>query len=150
MNINRDAPAIASGKILIHANIDIVWELMSDIERWPEWNPDITEVTLDGKLEPGVTFRWKSGPGTIKSTLREIRKPEIIGWSGKILGITALHVWRIDSQNGVTRVSTEESWEGLLARLFKGWSTKTIQEAINSGLQHLKTAAESKTSQGNE
>jgi hypothetical protein len=37
---------------------------------------------------------------------------------------------------------SEESWEGLLARLLKGYSRKTLDKEIRSVLSHLKAEAE--------
>lgn len=115
---------------------------MSDIENWPSWNQDITNANLNGKLEAGTTFTWKSGPGTITSTLEAVEKPHLIGWSGKLFGITAVHIWKFDSVKGKTVVTTEESWRGLFATLFKSRSKKTLVKAIDTGLSRLKVAAE--------
>ena len=43
-------------------------------------------------------------------------------------------------------VSSEESWEGLLVRIFRGRMQKTLEESIDSGLGHLKAEAERRAS----
>ena len=40
----------------IEAPVAIVWELVSDVERHPEWWPRVVEVECDG-LEEGCTYR---------------------------------------------------------------------------------------------
>jgi hypothetical protein len=40
----------------IEAPVEVVWELISDIERHPEWWPRVIEVECDG-LETGCTYR---------------------------------------------------------------------------------------------
>lgn len=142
MEINESAPAIARSAALIAADIDTVWRLITDVGQWPEWNPDIKEVKLDGELVEGASFRWKSGPSTITSTVRQLDPPRFVGWTGTTMGIQAIHVWHLEQADGGTRVETEESWDGFPVRLLKGRMRKMLQEAIDSGLQHLKAEAE--------
>jgi hypothetical protein len=59
-----------------------------------------------------------------------------------MLGITAVHVWNIKKQDGFTIVKTEESWDGLLVRLFSGMMQKALDQSINQGLEYLKVEAE--------
>ena len=40
----------------IEAPVEVVWDLISDIERHPEWWPRVIEVQCDG-LEEGCTYR---------------------------------------------------------------------------------------------
>jgi hypothetical protein len=32
-----------------------VWRVWSDVDHWPEWNPDMKESRLDGPLQQGTT-----------------------------------------------------------------------------------------------
>ena len=119
-----------------------VWELMSNIDRWPTWNKGISEASLAGELKTGSTFRWKSGASRIVSTLREVDPLKEMAWSGKSMGVTAIHVWRLRANNGSTTVTTEESWEGMTAHLLRRWSQTTVDKALSDGLMYLKTEAE--------
>lgn len=58
------------------------------------------------------------------------------------MGIRAVHVFRFQASDGGTLARSEESWEGLLASLLKGYSRKTLDKGIRSVLGHLKTEAE--------
>lgn len=143
MNIHNEAPVKHSDSVVVNASVEKIWRIMSDIEKWPDWNPEITWTKLNGKLEPGTTFVWKAGPGTITSTLEEVSAPRLIAWSGKLFGIRAIHIWRIGSKEGLTTVTTEESWDGLIPKLLKRSSEKALVKAIEKGLAQLKIAAES-------
>jgi uncharacterized membrane protein len=68
MDIDATAPVAARDQIEVNADPDTVWAVISGIEHWPEWNPAVSSVALDGPLRPGTTFRWKAG-GTITSTV---------------------------------------------------------------------------------
>ncbi len=145
MQANEHAPVFATGEVEVAADPETVWEVMADIGRWPSWNPDIKATTLHGPVRPGTTFSWKSGPGTIKSTFQVVERPTELSWTGKTMGIPAIHVYRLrpsHQQPGHTVVRTEESWSGLLSRLLRRPFTKTLQTAIDTGLARLKVEAE--------
>lgn len=144
MDINRNAPAVASSEISVSAPIETVWNVISDIDQWPRWNAAISEAKLDGKLQPGSIFRWKAGPGGITSTLRQVEPPHILAWTGKTFGINAIHVYRLEPDAGGTRVSTAESWEGLPVRLMRGRMQRSLEDALGPGLEALKREAETR------
>ena len=52
---------------------EAVWRLWSDVELWPDWNPDIETITIDGPFAAGSTFVMN--PGTdeaVQMTLAEV------------------------------------------------------------------------------
>jgi hypothetical protein len=110
-----------------------VWNLLADIDSWSSWNPDIKEAKLTGGLNVGSIFRWKSGPGTITSALEEVEPHREIGWSGRSMGIIAVHVHRLEPSATGTRAHAEESFDGLMVRVFKGAARKSLQKGINGG-----------------
>ena len=146
VEVNKDAPAIATGEIEIRAEPEVVWDVLADIDRWPSWNPDVKEATLMGGLRESSVFRWKAGPGRITSTLEKVDRPREIGWRGRTMGINARHVYRLEPHAEGTRVHTEESFEGPIVRLLKGPMRKTLQKGIDGGLLHLKAEAERRSS----
>lgn len=142
MEIDRNAPAVSHAEIEVAAPPEIVWAVLTDIDNWPSWNPDVKEASLAGSLVPGVEFRWKAGPGTITSTIQSVEPPKVIAWTGKTLGIKAMHVYRLEPHGDATIVKSDESWDGLIVRLFRGAMTKTLQKSTEGGLEHLKAEAE--------
>ena len=142
MEINRDAPATAEGELLIDADPRTVFSVISAIDRWPSWNPDVKSVKLQGQIQPGTVFRWKAGPSSLTSTLQVVDPPHEIAWTGTTMSIKAVHVFRFQASDGGTLARSEESWEGLIASLLKGYSRKTLDKGIRSVLAHLKTEAE--------
>jgi uncharacterized protein YndB with AHSA1/START domain len=142
MEINKDASAVSHAEIDIAAPPELVWAVLTDIDNWPSWNPEVKGASLAGPLAPGAQFRWKAGPGTITSTLESVEPPKVIAWTGKTFGIKAVHLYRLDPRGDTTIVKSDESWDGLVVRLFRGPMTKTLQKSTESGLRHLKTEAE--------
>ena len=142
MQINRNAPATAEGELRIDADPQTVFSVIAAIDQWPSWNPDVKSVTLQGPVQPGTGFRWKSGPSTLTSTLQVVDPPAEIAWTGTTMGLRAVHVFRFQASDGGTLARSEESWAGLLARLLKGYSRRTLDKGIRSVLEHLKAEAE--------
>ena len=137
-----DAPVKSKGEIEIAAAPEIVWDVLTRFEQWPQWNPDVKSMSFDGPMASGSEFRWKSGPGTIVSTLERVEPPRAVSWRGRTMSIKAMHEWRLEPHAGGTRVETEESFSGLLARLFRGQLQKTLDKTLGDGLEHLKREAE--------
>jgi uncharacterized protein YndB with AHSA1/START domain len=140
--IADDAPVVSSVELEIDAPIDTVWRVLTAIGDWPTWNPDVTSVSIEGAAVEGASFQWKAGPGTIRSSILRVDQPRLITWSGKTLGIRAIHTWRLEQRNGATLVRTEESYEGLVARVLRRSLQKTLDRALADGVRHLKIAAE--------
>jgi uncharacterized protein YndB with AHSA1/START domain len=142
MDINRAAPAIASGEARIDADPETVFSVISAIAAWPSWNPDVKSAELDGPVEPGTVFRWKAGPSSLTSTLQVVDPPHEIVWTGRTMGIKAIHVFRFEARDGGTLARSEESWEGLIASLLKRWSRRTLAKGLDDVLAHLKDESE--------
>ena len=111
MQADRNAPVYGTGEVEIVADLDTVWGVLADIQGWPSWNPDITGATLGGPVQPGTTFSWKSGPGTITSTFQVVDQPTELTWTGKTMGIPAIHVYRLHPASSIpdTRSSPPRS-----------------------------------------
>jgi len=140
--IDDRAPVFSFAEAEIDAPIETVWKILTEIERWPTWNPDVKSVSLDGPPIEGATFRWKAGPSTITSTFIRLDRPRLIAWTGRTLGIRAIHVWRLESKNGRTLARTEESYEGFVARILRRPLQKKLDRTLADGVRHLKAEAE--------
>jgi uncharacterized protein YndB with AHSA1/START domain len=142
MDIDRNAPATAEGELEIDADPSTVFSVIAAIDQWPSWNPDVRSVNVEGPVQPGRVFRWKAGPSSLTSTLQVVDPPREIAWTGRTMGIKAVHVFRFRASDGGTLARSEESWAGLLPSLLKGYSRRTLDKGIRSVLAHLKAEAE--------
>ena len=148
MDIDREAPAIASAEGLIRVPLDVVWSILTNIAEWSGWNPEVSRVELRGPLAPGTEFVWKSGGASIVSTLQEIDPQRRIAWTGRTLGIRAAHVWTFTEQAGGVLVRTEESFDGLVVRLFSGPMRRMIASSLEKSVNALRTECERKLKAG--
>ena len=142
MEIDRSAPVVADKQVEISASPELVWKVLTDVERWPAWNPDIKAAKLEGDVAEGSRFRWKAGPSTISSTFERVDQPRVVGWTGKTFGAQAVHVWRLEPTPTGTRVKVEESMSGFAVRLMRGSMQRTLEKSLDTWLRELATTVE--------
>jgi len=141
-SINNNAPVKCSKAITINASSEEVWNIITKINNWANWQTDISNPKLNGELKPNTTFDWKSGGAKIHSTLRTVEPFKNFGWTGKSFGIFAVHNWTLTKENGQIKVSVDESMEGFLAGLFKNIFNKNIEKGMQTWLDLLKNECE--------
>lgn len=137
------APVSVGREAFVAADPEVVWRLLVEVDRWPDWNPDVGWVRASGPLAEGATFRWKSGPGTITSTVLRLEPARVLSLAGGTLGVRATHVWRLEPRGPAgTVVRTEEAWSGPVARLLRVPLQRRLDRRIDERLAHLRSAAE--------
>ena len=141
-SINHNAPVKCSKSITINASSVTVWTVLTNINNWAAWQTDITKPTLNGELIPGSTFDWKTGGTTIHSNLHTVEPFNNFGWTGRTLGMLAIHNWTISEVSGQTIVSVDESMEGFLAKLFRKTFNNNLQKGMQRWLEFLKKECE--------
>jgi hypothetical protein len=61
------------------------------------------------------------------------------------MGMTAVHIWRLESDGQTTLARTEESWSGRLPRLLPSLMRRSLQRTLDRWLHHLKIEAEARS-----
>ena len=148
MEINPNAPVAAREETLIDARPEGVWAILTDIDRWPEWQPGVSRARLEGPLALGSVFRWRANGLSIRSILRDVDPTTRVSWVGKALGTRAVHVWSLTVEGTQTVVHTEESFEGWLPRLIRRAMQKNLEKALRGSLESLKQRAEAGQREG--
>jgi carbon monoxide dehydrogenase subunit G len=144
MEADPTAPVYSEGSIGVDATPEQVWDLMADFEAWPAWNPDVDTVSLEGPVATGSVFRWKAGSARLVSTLRVVERPTRLSWTGRTMGINAVHDWRFERAGTGTTVSMRESFDGMVAKLLKGKLQRDLDRTTENGLSALKAAVEAR------
>jgi hypothetical protein len=144
VHIDQNAPVTAHQEINVAASREVIWDLLTTMDRWADWNPGV-KTASQPTLEQGAVFRWKAGAVSLTSTLQEVEPPRVLGWTGTSMGMHAVHVWRLESNGQETLAHTEESWSGTLPRLLPGMMRRSLQKTLDSWLRHLKAEAEART-----
>jgi uncharacterized protein YndB with AHSA1/START domain len=105
-----------SNEIVIPAPPETVWGWLIRAKNWPDWYSNSSNVDRD--LAAGVTFHWKTFGVSLESRVREFVPCERLAWDAKSFGVEAYHAWLLERRpDGTTRVLTEETQNGWIARL---------------------------------
>src|ERR687892_286248 len=91
--IDTTAPVVVRHSVDVSAPIEVVWRLHTDVNRWPEWQTDITAAHAEGAFVPGNAFTWTSYGFTVTSTIYEVQEESRVLWGGTADGITGVHEW---------------------------------------------------------
>jgi hypothetical protein len=142
MTINSSAPAKCSKSIAIHGSSQQIWSVMTDINKWPQWQKDIRKARIKGELSADTKFDWKTGGITIHSKLHTVAPFMHFGWTGKSLGIYAIHNWSLRESGSNTIVNVEESMEGILVKLFRKTFNMKLEKGMLAWLEYLKKECE--------
>ena len=110
-----------------------VFEVMSDVERWPEWNSAVTSVRLldDGPFAVGSKAQVrqaKLSPAVWQVT--EIDEPRTFIWITRSPGVKVEAGHWVESDGAGSRVTLALRYSGLLgplaSRIFRGLSQRYI------------------------
>ncbi len=142
-DVDGDARVVARAETEVLAPPELVFALIADVASWPRWNADVRAASIDGPFERGTRFRWRAGPATITSTLEHVERPRRIVWTGRSLGIRAIHAYDLIPRGERTLVVTKESWSGALVGLFPTRLRRALESSLYAGLRHLEQEAES-------
>jgi hypothetical protein len=126
---------------IIQSEIKTIWKLMSEVNRWPEWNKAISFARLEGVFVKGTPFRWTSGVN-IRSTLEDVIINKRIVWSTKSVGVKTVQSWEFKKTDEGVLVFVSQSAEGWLTQIASQAVTKKLHKNLNEFLFSLKHAAE--------
>ncbi len=131
-------------EIDIAASPEVVWDILSDLERYPEWNP--YHVRVDGRLEPGsildLEIHKPNGEQVRLSPRIMCLNPfQCLSWGGGIPGIfQGEHVFKLlPLTENTTRLIHSEVFSGFAVPFA---SLDAIEEGYEQMNQALKTRAE--------
>jgi hypothetical protein len=142
-----------SAAIEINATPATVWRVLTDLARYEEWNPFMTQAS--GRIEEGAAIRVHMEPpgGRVmifRPRILEVAPEERLRWLGSVL-IAGLfdgeHTFEIEPLEGRrVRFSQSEAFSGLLLPLFaRGLDQATLEgfEQMNEALKVRAEALES-------
>jgi hypothetical protein len=122
-----------------------IWRIWSDVNTWPEWNPDMKESRLDGPLEVGTRGMINTRSGgkhdVVVTQFEDGRSFELesTAMPGTRMAIRAT----VTPAATGTRISQGFEARGLLAPIVGPMMGGTILKTFNSVLQSLAKKAES-------
>ncbi len=132
------------------ASPQAAWKIWSDTSTWPEWNPDVQSMTLNGPFAAGTTGTMKTKQGT-----RAIQLTEVVPGTSFRLETTVIPLTRFafvckvsSGSGGKTTLSQAILVGGPLGGLVGGMMSKQIADTFPALLQGLARKAEGSAGRG--
>jgi hypothetical protein len=138
-----------NSEIEINASSEKVWNLLSGISRYPEWNPFIRQI--QGELKAGqrlTVFLQPSGTRGMefKPVVLKVEPNREMRWLGRLLlpGLfDGEHIFQIEPLGvGRVRFHQREIFSGVLVPLLKKFLDVDTRRGFNEMNQKLKDLAE--------
>lgn len=139
---NKKAPVKCTKTILINSSPEEVWNVLVNVNLWTTWQFDIAKSIMNGRLKKNTSIIWEAEDVEFHSVIHTLEPYKRIGWRCKMLGMQLEHSWYFSKVNGVTQVTTQQTIDGFLARLFKKSVTLSIEYDILRWLEFLKMECE--------
>ncbi|MFJ4654501.1 SRPBCC family protein [Nocardia sp. NPDC088792] len=139
---DTDAAVVIRLGTRVSAPIERVWALLTDIDGWNTWRPDIVESRMAEPLAPGSTFHWSTSRLAVDSTIYDVEAPRRILWGGSAHGITGIHLWTFETDGAATLVNTEMSWDGVPVRADLENQRAGLTQSLTLWLEKLCETAE--------
>jgi uncharacterized protein YndB with AHSA1/START domain len=134
-------------RINVNASPEIVWELLIDAEKWPQWYNGASDLalqdTLSDKLGSGSVFTWRTMGLNFESTITEFVPYSRLSWESMKNSIRGYHAWLIIPTESGCTVITEESQFGWLTFFEKLFQPNKLRRLHDVWLEEIKRIAES-------
>jgi hypothetical protein len=129
----------------VEAPVVVVWGLLADVERWPEWAPHLRSARLErSPLGPDVAGRFGLRPfGTARFVMTSWQPPRSWTWQGAAFGIPIAyhHAFEpVDDKRARLTWTVELLAErvGIRARLFARIYARNVDRAWPSFVEWAK------------
>jgi hypothetical protein len=128
-------------EIDIEATPEKVWEVLTALDQYPEWNPflhhAIGKAELGAKVE--VIFKFGSKDMTLHCTVTKVEPNHVLGWKYHI-GLPFLyqgeHIFTLESAgDNLVHFSDKEIFTGLLVPFLVNENDKVGFEAMDQALK---------------
>ena len=126
------------------ASPEAVWKVWSDTSAWPEWNPDVQSMALNGPFAVGTTGTMKTKQG-----MRQVQLTDVVPGRSFRLETTVIPLTRFAFEcqvaagpAGTTTISQGIRVGGPLGGLVGGMMSRQIADTFPTLLQGLARKAE--------
>ena len=132
------------------ASPQTAWKIWSDTSTWPEWNPDVQSMALNGPFAAGTTGTMKTKQGTRAIQLTEVVPGQSFRLETTVIPLTRFaFVCKVSPGSaGKTTLSQSIQVGGPLGGLLGGMMGKQIADTFPALLQGLARKAEATEGRG--
>lgn len=133
--------------ISIDAPPEKVWQVMTEVEKWPEWTKSVTSVMKldEGPLARGsrVRIQQPKAPAAVW-IVTEFAAGSFFQWETSSPAIQSVARHRVEPEGDGTRVTLEVEQSGLFAAILSRWLKRLSRRFIDMEAAGLKARSEVK------
>ena len=142
VEINSEAPVKVSKALKINKEASEIFKKLTDLEGLPSWFAALERVNAK-ELKEGSKIEFKFKRKRVKSEVHTFSKGEYkLGWTGRAIGIRAVHNWEVVEDEGGAVVFVDQSLEGPLAHLFANKFKVEVNKKLELWTRNLKYICE--------
>ena len=138
------APIEVRNEAVINAPVDRVWDVLTDLERWPSWYRACRWIRVESPSSGAqpLTFRWKAHPVELRSTVVRSDRPRAFAITADAFGLHADRTFTLRSTpDGLgTVVVSHETQVGPVAWLGRAYLAPRLQRANQAMFDDLARA----------
>ena len=138
-------PIEVRNETVIPASAERVWDLLTDVERWPSWYRACRWVRVEstGSAARPASFRWKAHPVVLRSTVVAADRPHSFAFVADARGLHAERTFTLrPTPDGLsTVVVSHETQVGLLPWLGRVFLARRLRAANQAMFDDLARAA---------
>ena len=139
-------PIEVRNETVIQATTERVWDLLTDVERWPSWYRACRWVRVESRDSAGrpMSFRWKAHPVELRSTVVTNDRPHSFAITADARGFHAERTFTVRSApDGLsTVVVSDETQTGLFSWLGRLYLAPRLYAANREMFVDLARAAD--------
>jgi uncharacterized membrane protein len=132
-------------EINISAPPSRVWQLVEDVESWPQWSPTMTDIKrLDsGPFGPGSRAKVKQpGMPTLVWQVTDLAEGAEFTWVTRSPGIATSACHQVSEIAGGTRLTLTLTWSGPFSGLVSALAGKRTRQALAQEATGAKSRSE--------
>ncbi len=138
-------PIEVRNETVIRASVERVWDLLTDVERWPSWYRACRWVRVEspGTAAQPLVFRWKAHPVELRSAVVMSDRPHSFDITADAVGLHAERTFTLrPTRDGLsTVVVSHETQVGLLPWLGRAFLAPRLHAANQAMFDDLIRAA---------
>ena len=136
-------------EIVISAPPEKVWNILTDFNRWSEWNTTVTKASGESALGAKLNITMSDGKGndaqTYTAVITQLEAPKLLHWRAKLLAeflFTNEKIVELEATEQGTKVVHRETFKGLMVKLFWSRMENGVPPILNAMNEALKKTAE--------
>lgn len=140
---------VYSDRVEINAPQQVVWDILYDLKRYPEWNPFTEKVVTTFKPNSPVELHVnlpRRGKRLQREFITRVEPPETMGWGMNMLHDSVLKARRWQTLEVINNqrccYHTEDHISGALSPLVRWLFSQSMEQGFNNMAYALKQRAE--------